>query len=42
MYCPTEQMVADIHTKPLQGKKFLEFRNKIFGIDAMEYTSHST
>jgi hypothetical protein len=25
MYCPTEQMVVDFHTKTLQGKKFLEF-----------------
>ena len=24
-YCPMEEMVADYHTKPLQGSKFVEF-----------------
>ena len=33
VYCPTEHMVADFFTKPLQGKQFIEFRNKILGID---------
>jgi hypothetical protein len=33
VYCPTEYMVADFFTKPLQGKLFIEFRNKIMGID---------
>ena len=28
-YCPTESMVADFFTKPLQGQKFLEFRKLI-------------
>ena len=31
-YCPTEDMIADVLTKPLQGKKFLRFRNKMLGI----------
>jgi len=26
-YLPTDLMVADIFTKPLQGKKFIELRN---------------
>ena len=30
-YCPTEQMLADFMTKPLQGAKFLVFREKILG-----------
>ena len=30
-HCPTDQMVADYYTKPLQGKKFEEFRRMIMG-----------
>ena len=30
-HCPTESMVADFLTKPLQGKIFLNFRNEILG-----------
>ena len=30
-YCPTEDMLADFFTKPLQGKKFKEFREKLLG-----------
>ena len=32
-YCPTEDMVADFYTKPLQGKKFRQFRKLILGDD---------
>ena len=32
VYCPTEDMVADYNTKPLQGSLFYYFRNKIMGI----------
>ena len=32
-YCPTDEMIADYYTKPLQGKKFLEFRKLIMGED---------
>ena len=31
-YCPTELMVADYTTKPLVGKKFIEFRNVIMNL----------
>ena len=31
-YCPTDQLVADYVTKPLHGKKFTEFRNKIMNL----------
>ena len=32
-YCPTNEMVADFFTKPLQGKKFQEFKDTIMGHD---------
>ena len=32
-YCPTDEMTADFFTKPLQGKKFIQFRNEIMGIE---------
>ena len=32
-YCSTDEMLADIFTKPLQGKKFVMFRNKVLGIE---------
>ena len=31
-YCPTDDMVSDYHTKPLQGKKFRQFRCRIMGL----------
>ena len=30
-YCPTEQMMADFYTKPLQGSLFRKFRDVIMG-----------
>ena len=30
--CPTNEMVADFFTKPLQGRKFKKFRNVIMNI----------
>ena len=30
-HCPTEEMVGDFQTKPLQGMKFKKFRNLILG-----------
>jgi len=30
-YCPTDQMIADFFTKPLQGEKFRDFRSAILG-----------
>ena len=30
-YCPTDAMIGDYMTKPLQGKKFQEFRKMILG-----------
>ena len=31
-YCPTDDMVADFFTKPLQGKKFTQFRKIIMNL----------
>ena len=31
-YCPTDEMVADFFTKPLQGQKFTKFRKDIMNI----------
>jgi len=31
-YCPTDQMIADYFTKPLQGSKFLQFRKLIMNL----------
>ena len=31
-YCPTEAMLADYMTKPLQGEKFKKFRDSILGV----------
>ena len=31
-YCPTNLMIADYFTKPLQGAKFREFRKAILGM----------
>ncbi|WP_288992819.1 polyprotein of Ty1/Copia retrotransposon [uncultured Marinobacter sp.] len=33
VYCPTDDMIGDFHTKPLQGEKFRKFRNAILGCD---------
>jgi len=33
-YCPTEWMIADFFTKPLQGIALLKFRNLILNIDS--------
>jgi len=32
-YVPTDFMISDILTKPLQGEKFKRFRNKLLGIE---------
>ena len=31
-YCPTDAMIADYMTKPLQGVKFIHFRKAIMGL----------
>ena len=32
LYCPTDKIIADYHTKPLQGALFVRFRNLILGV----------
>ena len=31
VWCPTDRMIADYLTKPLQGKAFVHFRNLLMG-----------
>ena len=31
-HCPTKEMAGDFFTKPLQGKKFFQFRKLILGM----------
>ena len=38
-YCPTEDMVADLFTKPLQGALFRRLRDIILNIDSGPSTS---
>ena len=33
VHCPTERMIADYNSKPLQGKLFYDNRNMIMGIN---------
>ena len=40
IYCPTEKMIADFSTKPLQGAKFIEFRDEMQGIRATDYADY--
>ena len=37
IYCPTEEMLADFYTKPLQGVLFVNHRNKIMGIAPKDF-----
>ena len=32
VYCPTDHMIADFFTKPLQEKKFANFRDRVLGL----------
>jgi len=33
LHCPTDDMISDFMTKPLQGDKFRKFRRAIMGMD---------
>ena len=39
-YCPTEEMLADYLTKPLQGALFRRLRNALMGMTDEEYLSY--
>jgi len=40
VYCPTEKMVADFSSKPLQGKIFVVHRNTMLGISPDEFSMY--
>ena len=40
VYCPTERMLADFFTKPLQGGVFKKFRNAVMGYDMADIIVH--
>ena len=42
VYCPTDKMTADFDTKPLQGSKFVEFRDKLLGISAEDFYEYKS
>ncbi len=39
VWCPTDKMIADYLTKPLQGKMFNRFRNVLMGAVPMSYVA---
>ena len=39
-YCPTEEMIADYFTKPLQGALFRRFRNAVLGMSDSEFLQY--
>ena len=41
IYCPTDRMIADFFTKPLQGKLFNTFREAIMGYDMKDLLINS-
>jgi hypothetical protein len=40
-YCPTDKMVGDFMTKPLQGKRFEEFKKTIMGHENSDKTQEN-
>ena len=41
VYCPTGEMMADYMSKPLQGQKFLYFRDQIMGLTRPKYPTNA-
>ena len=42
VYCPTGEMTADFNTKPLQGSKFVECRDKLLCISAEDFDEYKS
>ena len=42
MHCPTEEMIADYNSKPLQGKLFYDNRNRLMGLDVNEFDRYKS
>ena len=40
IYCPTETMLTDFYTKPLQGALFIIHRNKIMGVTPQDFSQY--
>ena len=40
-YCPTQKMLADFFTKPLQGELFRKFRKVIMGWEPLSYLNEN-
>ena len=38
-YCPTDMLIADFYTKPLQGRQFTLFRNIILNLGDEQTTN---
>ena len=41
VYCPTENIIADFFTKPLQGTLFNKMREKVIGVTCMQHCGRS-
>jgi len=39
VWCPTDKMIADFLTKPLQGRMFIQFRDALMGLFLCGMTS---
>ena len=42
MHCPTEEMIADYNSKPLQGQLFYDSRNRLMGLDVNEFDRYKS
>ena len=42
VYCPADEMTAELNTKPLQGSKFVEFCDKLLGISTEDFDEYKS